>query len=120
MYTDTGMYKFLSVYLNEIKKMQQNRKTKNITVRDPVTNKKIRLKMYGSVYEKYLLPILNGDYTVLKLFRKKDQRKILKYLRFYMYDNSSLYNLYRNSIKAQETFYTPKENQSFHMLKKCL
>ena len=52
-------------------------KTENVTVRDPFTNKKIRLKMHGTVYETYLLPIINGNVTVLKLFRKKDQRKII-------------------------------------------
>ena len=44
--------------------MKKNTKTKDLVVRDPVTNKKIKLKMYGSVYEKYLVPILKGDHTV--------------------------------------------------------
>ena len=54
------------------------------TIRDPYTQKCLKLSLKGTVYNRYVVPFMLGERSFLSLFSKKDQYKFMSFLKKHM------------------------------------
>ena len=64
-------------------KKKRKKHRNSFRIRDPLTNKIIKLSTKGHVFQKYIGPYIIGKHSVIDKFSYQDQKTFLKFLKYH-------------------------------------